>query len=149
MQHFYVTSGTNKIRISNKLKIASESLGGSLTGERLWILSSLLTILLPDPAAMAKDDVEAEVEASVGGSRFDGTNGSEALGWLAGGCWMVWMQWPPSMEGRLCGPSKSYSSFTISPELDAEVVSVRPDKSEEKRKEGSVCRFNSHPLFGC
>lgn len=45
---------------------------------------------------------------------------------------MVWMQWPPSMEGRLCGPSKSYSSFTINPELDAEVVSVRPDKSEEK-----------------
>lgn len=46
---------------------------------------------------------------------------------------MVWMQWPPSMEGRLCGPSKSYSSFTISPELAAEVVSVRPDRSEEKR----------------
>lgn len=50
---------------------------------------------------------------------------------------MVWMQWPPSMEGRLCGPSKSYSSFTISPKLDAEVVSVRPDKSEEKREKGS------------
>lgn len=55
---------------------------------------------------------------------------------------MVWMQWPPSMEGRLCGPSKSYSSFTISPELDAEVVSVRPDKSEEEKgrrvQEGQV-----------
>lgn len=63
---------------------------------------------------------------------------------------MVWMQWPPSMEGRLCGPSKSYSSFTISPELDAEVVSVRPDKSEEKGKEkGSVCRFHNHLRFGC
>lgn len=34
----------------------------------------------PDPAAMAKDDAEAEVEASVGGSRLDGTNGSEAFG---------------------------------------------------------------------
>lgn len=44
-----------------------------------WELSDS-SILLPDPAAMAKDDVEAEVEASVGGSRFDGTNGSEALG---------------------------------------------------------------------
>lgn len=80
-----------------------------------------------------KDDVDAEVEASAGGSRLDVPNESEGAGrLLAGGCWMVWMQWPPSMEGRLCGPSKSYSSLTISAELDAELVSVRPDKSEER-----------------
>lgn len=37
-------------------------------------------VLLPGPAAMAKDEDEAEVEASVGGSRLDGANGSVALG---------------------------------------------------------------------
>lgn len=48
-------------------------------------------ILLPDPAAMAgKDDVEAEVEASAGGSRFGAANDSEGVGRLLdGGCWMV------------------------------------------------------------
>lgn len=68
---------------------------------------STTSILLPDPAAMAgKDDVEAEVEASAGGSRFGVPNGSDGAGRLLdGGCWMVWMECPPSMEGRLCGPS--------------------------------------------
>lgn len=61
---------------------------------------------------------------------------------------MVWMQWPPSMEGRLCGPSKSYSSFTISPELDAEVVSVRPDKSVEKT-EGKRGQFVASITICC
>lgn len=40
-----------------------------------------------------KDDVDAEVEASAGGSRLDVPNDSEGAGrLLAGGCWMVWMQ---------------------------------------------------------
>lgn len=93
-------------------------------------------ILLPEPAAMAgKDDVEAEVEASAGGSRFGVANDSGGAGRLLdGGCWMVWMECPPSMEGRLCGPSKSYSSLTISAELGAEVVSVSPDKSVDQGK---------------
>lgn len=45
-------------------------------------------ILLPDPAAMAgKDDVEADVEASAGGSRFGVANDSEGAGRLLdGGC---------------------------------------------------------------
>ena len=94
-------------------------------------------ILLPDPAAMAgKDDVEAEVEASAGGSRFGVANDSDGAGRLPdGGCWMVWMECPPSMEGRLCGPSKSYSSLTISAELGPELVSVSPDKSVDQEKE--------------
>lgn len=88
-------------------------------------------LALADPAAMAgKDDVEAEVEASAGGSRFGATNGSEGAGQLLdGGCWMVWMECPPSMEGRLCCPSKSYSSFTINAEVGPEGVRVSPDKS--------------------
>lgn len=82
-----------------------------------------------------KDDVEAEVEASAGGSRFGVANDSEGFGRLLdGGCWMVWMECPPSMEGRLCGPSKSYSSLTISAELGAELVSVSPDKSVDQGK---------------
>lgn len=82
-----------------------------------------------------KDDVEAEVEASAGGSRFGVANASEGVGRLLdGGCWMVWMECPPSMEGRLCGPSKSYSSLTISAELGAELVSVSPDKSVDQGK---------------
>lgn len=36
------------------------------------------------------------------------------------------------MEGRLCGPSKSYSSLTISAELGAEVVSVSPERSVDQ-----------------
>ena len=91
-------------------------------------------ILLPDPAAMAgKDDVEADVEASDGGSRVGVPKGSEGAERLAeGGCWMVWREWPPSMEGRLGCPSKSYSSLTISPVLVPELVSVSPDRSEDK-----------------
>lgn len=91
--------------------------------------------LLPDPAAMAgKDDVEAEVEASAGGSRFGVANDSEGAGRLLdGGCWMVWIECPPSMEGRLCCPSKSYSSLTISAELGPELVRVSPDKSAEEK----------------
>lgn len=82
-----------------------------------------------------KDDVEAEVEASAGGSRFGVTNDSEGAGrLLEGGCWMVWMECPPSMEGRHCGLSKSYSSLTISAELGAEVVSVSPDRSVDPEK---------------
>ena len=49
-----------------------------------------------------KDDVEAEVEASADGSRFGVANGSEGVGRPAdGGCWMVWMECPPSIEGIL------------------------------------------------
>lgn len=44
------------------------------------ITHSAQSILLPDPAAMAKVEVEAEVEASVGGSRLDDAKPSEALG---------------------------------------------------------------------
>lgn len=80
-----------------------------------------------------KDDVDAEVEASEGGSRFGVANASEGAGRLPdGGCWMVWRECPPSMEGRLGCPSKSYSSLTISPELDPEPVRVSPDKSVAK-----------------
>ena len=88
-------------------------------------------LLLPDPAAMAgKDDDEADVEASAGGSRFGVPNASEGTGRLPdGGCWMVWRECPPSMEGKLGCPSKSYSSFTIIPELDPELFRVSPDKS--------------------
>lgn len=104
-----------------------------------------------------KDDVEAEVEASAGGSRFGLANDSDGAGRLPdGGCWIVWMECPPSMEGRLCGPSKSYSSLTISAELGPELVSVRPDKSVDRRKErggtgNSQCRLliyitDKHPL---
>lgn len=100
-------------------------------------------ILLPDPAAMAgKDEVAAEVEASAGGSRFGVANGSEGVGQPTdGGCWMVWMEWPPSIEGKLCGPSKSYSSFTIiaelGPELGPELVNVSPDRSVARGKGGT------------
>lgn len=95
-------------------------------------------ILLPDPAAMAgKDDDDAEVEASAGGSRFGVANDSEGAGRLLdGGCWMVWMECPPSMEGRLCCPSKSYSSLTISAELGPELVRVSPDKSDKTKEKG-------------
>lgn len=82
-----------------------------------------------------KDAVEEEVEASAGGSRFGVANDSEGAGRLPeGGCWMVWIEWPPSIEGRLCGPSKSYSSLTISAELGPELVSVSPDKSVDRGK---------------
>lgn len=77
-----------------------------------------------------KFDVEAEVDASAGGSRFAEANDSEGGGRLLdGGCWMVCMEWPLSMEGRLCGPSKSYSSLTINDELGVGPVSESPDKS--------------------
>ncbi|TNN55932.1 hypothetical protein EYF80_033868 [Liparis tanakae] len=70
-----------------------------------------------------KEDVEAEVEASAGGSRFGLANGSEGGGQPAdGGCWMVWRECPPSIEGRLCGPSKSYSSLTIRAEVGPELA---------------------------
>lgn len=50
--------------------------------------------LLPDPGASAGNaEVEAEVDASAGGSRFGGANGSEGGGrLLEGGCWMVCME---------------------------------------------------------
>lgn len=101
-----------------------------MLGVKLLFLDQV-ELALPDPAAMAgKDDVEAEVEASAGGSRFGVANDSEGAGRpVDGGCWMVCMECPPSMEGRLCGPSKSYSSLTISAELGPEGVSVSPDKS--------------------
>lgn len=88
-------------------------------------------LALPDPAAIAgKDDVEAEVEASEGGSRAGELKDSGGAGrLLEGGCWIVWMECPPSIEGRLCCPSKSYSSLTISAVLGPELVSVSPDKS--------------------
>lgn len=64
-----------------------------------------------------KDDVEDEVEVSAGESRFGTANDSAgAPRLLDGGCWIVWMECPPSMEGTFCGPSKSYSSLTTRPE---------------------------------
>lgn len=56
---------------------------------------------------------------------------------------MVWMECPLSMEGRLCGLSKSHSSFTINDEPGTEPVSESPDRSvapeRKKRKhEGAV-----------
>jgi len=104
-------------------------------------------ILPPGPAAMAgKEDVEAEVEASAAGSRFGLSNGSEGGGQPAdGGCWMVWRECPPSIEGRLCGPSKSYSSLTIRAELGPELVSVSPDRSVDQREqEGELVPDNAN-----
>ena len=83
-----------------------------------------------------KADEEAEVEASAGGRRFGVAKGSEGAGRLVeGGCWMVWMECPPSIEGRLCGPSKSYSSFTIKAELGPELVRVSPDRSVHEEQD--------------
>lgn len=99
-------------------------------GVKLLFLDQV-ELALPDPAAIAgKDDAEAEVEASVGGSRFGAANDSDGVGRLLdGGCWMVWRVWPPSIVGRVGCPSKSYSSLTIRAELGPELVRVSPDKS--------------------
>lgn len=105
--------------------------------ERQTNIKKRCCILLPDPAAIeGKDEAEAEVEASTGESRLGGANDSEGVWWgLDGGCWMVCRECPPSTEGILCGPSKSYSSFTISAELGPELVRVSPDKSEPNHKD--------------
>lgn len=73
-----------------------------MLGGKLLLLDQV-ELALPDPAGMGgKDEVEAEVEASAGGRRFGAAKASEWGGLLPdGGCWMVCMEWPPSMEGRL------------------------------------------------
>ena len=98
-----------------------------------------ICVLLPAPAAMVGKEEEAEVEASDRGSRAGEPKASEGPGRLPeGGCWMVWMEWPPSMEGKLGGESKSYSSLTMSPELGPELVRVSPDKSENQDQKAHV-----------
>ena len=88
---------------------------------------------------MAGKEDEAEVEASDMGSRAGETKASEGPGWLPeGGCWMVWRECPPSMEDKLGGGSKSYSSLTMSPELGPELVRVSPDKSENQDQKAHV-----------
>lgn len=51
---------------------------------------------------------------------------------------MVCMEWPLSIEGRLCGLSKSHSSFTISEEPGREPVSDSPDRSVSPEEENNV-----------
>lgn len=45
---------------------------------------------------------------------------------------MVWRECPPSTEGILCGPSKSYSSLIGRDELGPGPVRVNPDRSVEQ-----------------
>ena len=53
------------------------------------------------------------------------------------------------MEGRLCGLSKSHSSFTISDEPGREPVSESPERSATPGENNAAEKGEEQPLIHC